>query len=532
MSFILLTRPLDDANELEKNLSVPVLKAPLLTIELIPEQEKEDPQEYTGLIVTSARALMIFSQTNSFLKKPIWCVGHKTAITAKKIGFETIYTADNSAEDLYRQILEKTSISTEKFLHICGESLHFDIVASLLEAGYQAKKKIIYKTLPAENLSESVLEAFKDGKIKLIPLYSRKTAEILTILIEHHKLEDSLQTVSLLSCNSMILESLQKFKWQKVIMKKDLSSQTLEKVFKEIDTQQEIKMSPKYFWTLMGGTAALSSLISIGCFYILSDSLPSQIPSLHTEEVEKIVAKALAQQKPASHSSDHLNTQIAELKTELIAVKEAIETVKQQQTNMPSSASPSEASSQAIGIGDDSLQKASLLVSTLLENLDHDIEIPTSLWQQLPKAIEKTSLSLSEKMKNISDLPVPTQKLLQEIQALDIKEEPSVVPPSSNEAGTKISHPLLEKFENFIGQIAIHQDTPEKETPATPALKVKATMAIQSQNRDELTQLLQDSNTPESLKNLLRQAESRLVLTEELIKLKQELLKKIFTGEE
>ncbi|WP_032113009.1 uroporphyrinogen-III synthase [Candidatus Paracaedibacter symbiosus] len=189
MACILLTRPLDDAIEFEKNLHVPVLKAPLLEIELIPQPQTPTASDYTGLIVTSARSLMIFSEINSFLQKPIWCVGNKTALTAKKLGFETIYTAKNSAEELCQLIVNKTSPKAEKLLHICGESLHYDVVECLQKKGYHAEKIILYKTIPTPHFSQDVLTAFAANQIRIIPIFSRKTAEVLAKAIQLHKLE-------------------------------------------------------------------------------------------------------------------------------------------------------------------------------------------------------------------------------------------------------------------------------------------------------------------------------------------------------
>ena len=57
-------------------------------------------------------------------------------------------------------------------------------------------------------------------------------------------------------------------------------------------------------------------------------------------------------------------------------------------------------------------------------------------------------------------------------------------------------------------------------------------MSIHTQNRDEIKKLLEDTTTPDHLKSILRQADARLEITQDLIKIKQELLEKIFVGKE
>lgn len=528
MSFILLTRSLDDTIELEKSLSVPTVIAPLLTIELIPQTEKVDTKEYTALIVTSARALMIFSQTTSFLKKSVWCVGHKTALTAKKLGFEAIYTADNSAEDLYRQIVAKTSQENEKFLHICGETLQFDIVEALVKAGYQAKKLVIYRTIATTMLKDNILASFKAGEISLIPIYSKKTSEILAALIKHYNLEEYVKTITVISCSPKILEPLQSLKWQKIMVTEDLSTQTLEKVFNELKISQDINMPRKFFWTLMGGAALLSALISIGSFYALTLYEKTTHPSLQIIEAEKQINSIIEQQKKQSLDSiSQVTNQVESFKTEIGALKEVVETLKQQQATAATPLPETSTSPENFTL------KASLLVTTLLDDFSHDIKCSSSLWQQLPKTIEKTTVVLPEKLKNTLEPPETKQSLIQQIQAIHTPDEPSS--PSStdnNQSDTKNSYPWLKKFENFIGRIEISKETAKQDDPLPLTIEKKAILAIQSENIEEIKKMREDTFAAEAVKAVLTKVELRNEIIQELIKVKQELLEKIFLEKE
>lgn len=515
MTFLLITRPLDEAQELEKSLHLPVLKAPLLEIELIPQENIPKASDFTGLIVTSARSLRIFSNISAFLKKPIWCVGARTALKAKNLGFETIYTADNSAKELCQLILSKTSSKEEKFLHICGEDLHFDVVKKLQEEGYQADKVILYKAVPLKHFSEAVIKEFIDQRIHMIPIYSRRTAEALQEVLGNDKLEPYLKKIILVSCSTHIIEPLQKYKWYQIIITDDLSATTLANVYHKTVGAREIKMLLKKSWPLLVGTAVISTLFSIGGILFLAPRLLPIHPPIDMQKIQQEVGQPLKAEIQSDLAPIH--TQITDLAAKSLSLEQEINVLKQQPTPL---ASPLPITAT------DRYLKAYIFVGQLEEQIKNSKADPI-LWQQIEKLLLEMNVVLPENLEGLKIIPLAKQDLIQQLKSLQVSP---VSEATVNVPAEKVGHHWFQKVEKYIGQIVI---TKAGNSPPQPiALSEQALQAISNENLDQIKILKEDPNITESIKNILVNAEKRLQILEGLRTLKSLLLQLSHPGKE
>lgn len=508
MSYILLTRPLDDALEMEKNLRVPVVKAPLLEIELIPQKQPLNAANYTSLIVTSARSLTIFSQTSSFLQKPVWCVGNKTASMAKQLGFETIYMANNSAEELCQMIMAKTSSQTEKFLHICGESLHYDIVETLQQQGYQAEKCILYKTVPAKHFSEEILKIFANHQLIMIPVFSRKTAETLEKILSFHKLDTSLKEIVLVSCAEQIVEPLQKFKWQQIIIKQDLSAPALEAIYRKLESGEGIEMPQKKLWPLLAGTGITSLLLSLACFVLI---VPRLVPAPKPVDVEKIQQAIITALKAdQTEILAEKEKKINDLISQITALKQEVDHLKEQPGTLVKE-SPASL---------DSHLRIFIMAGQVEEQLKSGKADP-HLWQEMKKLLLDVQTNLPEQVPALKEVPAAKHELLQDLKKLASEKSTATI---TTESAQKIEHPWLEKAEQYIGQIVIHKTEssplPENQIP----IEEQAIRAIETDDLAQIKVLTGSMETPDNVKEVLEKADERLSVLEGLKKIKSLLL--------
>lgn len=513
MSYILLTRPLDDALEMEKSLRVPVVKAPLLEIELIPGKQPLIPENYTSLIVTSARSLTIFSQTAAFLQKPVWCVGSKTASLAKELGFETIYMASNSAEELSRMIMEKTRPQAEKFLHICGETLHYDIVEVLQRQGYQAEKYILYKTIPAKRFTEGIVKKFTSHQISMIPVFSRKTAETLVKLLQFHKLENKLNHITLVSCTEQIVEPLQKFKWRQIIIKQDLSAPALAAIYRKLDSIGEAEMPQKKLWSLLAGTGVVSLLLSIICFVLITPHLVAPPEPVNVEQIQQRMLMTLkANQSEILADKDK---KINDLASEILTLKQEVDHLKQQ---------PATTKGEAPAAFDRYL-KTFIVVEHVEEQLKAG-NPDSALWQELKKLLVETQINLPDGISMLKELPATKQALLDELKKLATEKSALATSAKAVTADTsqKVYHPWLEKVEQYIGQITIHKTESSSEPESQTAIEAQAIKAVETDDLSQIKGLISNKETPDKIKEILEKAQERLSILEGLQKVKPLLL--------
>lgn len=508
MPYILLTRPLDDALEIEKNLHVPVIKAPLLEVELIPQQKTSLAANYTSLIVTSARSLLIFSEVPAFLQKPIWCVGNKTASMAKKLGFETIYSAKNSAEELCQMIMSKTKPEAEKFLHICGESLHYDIVGTLQKKGYQAEKCILYKTIPVKHFSEEILKVFTSHQVSMIPMFSRKTAETLAKIIHFHKLESYLKEITLVSCSEQIVEPLQKFKWNQIIIKPDLSAPTLEAIYRKFEIGWETEMPQKKLWTLLAGTAVASVLLSLACFSLVAPHVVPMPKPVDVEKIQQTIMTALKAQQ--SESLIDKENKINDLSSQITALKQEVEHLKQQ---------PSIKKEEVATYPDNHL-RAFIVAGQVEEQLKSEKADPI-LWEELKKLLLQTQISLPEGMLNLKEMPATKQELLQDLKKLTTAKSAAT---EATQNSQNIVHPWLEKIEQYIGKVVIHKTEPSSHLSSLTDAEEQAIRAIETDDLDQIKALIANKETPDSVKVILEKANELLSVLEGLKRIKPLLL--------
>lgn len=211
---ILVTRPRLQADKTAGSLiklGHKVCREPLLKIETIQSQLPE--VNIDGIILTSSNALPALDKTLTLEQRrevPVLVTGDATARAARDLGFTNTQHVAGSALDLVgkaREWMAQNNLDpTAHLLYPSAETLAHDIDELLSKIAILSHRWIVYRSVPSSRLSASTLNAFHNGEIDAVLLYSKRTAHTFVQLMRHHELSMSGLRAFVLSPE--ILESL------------------------------------------------------------------------------------------------------------------------------------------------------------------------------------------------------------------------------------------------------------------------------------------------------------------------------------
>ena len=203
---VLVTRPEPDASEFKvqlESLGHAVIIEPLLQIELM----SIDANAFDGaqaIVATSRnglRALVESPGRTAALKLPFFAVGPDTAELARTLGFRRIIEGAGTARDLVALIAGEIEPASGSVVYLAGETLAFDLSASLAGQGIAVHKVVAYRAQPRKTFTAQTARMIKDGAIDAVILMSPRTAAVFAQAIAAAGLKDSAQHLTFL-CNS------------------------------------------------------------------------------------------------------------------------------------------------------------------------------------------------------------------------------------------------------------------------------------------------------------------------------------------
>ena len=217
---ILLTRPLEDSNELIikfKNLGHLVSHMPVIQIEKSNYKIK-DYSHYKGIIFTSSNAIK-FLDTKLLDKKIIcFCVGAATEKKALSSGFQNVISAEGNVNNLKELIFQNFNLSNGKLLYVSGEIISNDLDKDLLSNGYSVERIITYLVKPVENLDDKFVEKLKINMPEIVYVYSQNSALSFLKLIKNNYLVDFWMDTNLMCLGEKTSSVLNEIKWKKIFL--------------------------------------------------------------------------------------------------------------------------------------------------------------------------------------------------------------------------------------------------------------------------------------------------------------------------
>lgn len=200
MAKILLTRPQEASQKIAQNLAKKNLLSLIQPLFSIIQINNFQPinQKIQAVLISSSSA--IFALEKLLLKKDIlvFAIGEKTALEIKKLGYQNILIANNSAASLLNLALKNLSKSQGLILYLSGEIITLDIAEKLREQNFEAKRIVAYKTKEAASFSTSTIEEIKQEKIGEVWIYSKNSLRIFYKLAKKHNLLECLSRIKIL----------------------------------------------------------------------------------------------------------------------------------------------------------------------------------------------------------------------------------------------------------------------------------------------------------------------------------------------
>ena len=171
---LLLTRPEAAARRFMAQLgpTVETLLAPLMWIELL--EPTLVPPDVTAIILTSENGAAAAGRISG-LPRRAYCVGDRTAQTAREAGFEPM-SAKGEAEALICLILSQNE--TGPLLHIRGEHVRGDLAGRLNVAGVVTQEMTGYRQ-HSQSLSPAAITLLAGKRPVILPLFSPRSVTIL-----------------------------------------------------------------------------------------------------------------------------------------------------------------------------------------------------------------------------------------------------------------------------------------------------------------------------------------------------------------
>lgn len=216
----LLTRPEPEVHALAAVLEeagIPALVNPLLRI-LPVDHAFITARPATALVFSSSKAVQYGNFPPEAFAMPVFVVGEKTAQTARLRGFVNIHTGPRDAAGLATLIAQTHTAQPQLFselIYVRGEDVSYDLSAALQEQGFAIKEQIVYQAVPEGQFAPATLTAFAQERLRLVPFYSGRTAQIFMTLAAEAGLEKTLKTMRALCISHTVLECVRPALWYK-----------------------------------------------------------------------------------------------------------------------------------------------------------------------------------------------------------------------------------------------------------------------------------------------------------------------------
>lgn len=231
---VLITRPRESTASLTnqlKKLGHQVIIDPLIEITPLPVDlcsQLPALSSFEAVVTTSQQAIRCLSALTPLRDFSLWCVGSESAKVARGLGFQTVHTAEGTAEDLITKLTKIIEPSCEKkVLHASGDVIRVDVIEALSKKGISAERVILYKTIEASAFSPETFEALKLNTLDAVLFYSPRTGLIFQNLCRLFKLEHYCKTVTAICLSDSIKMAIQDLPWDKIRIAKKTTTDDL-----------------------------------------------------------------------------------------------------------------------------------------------------------------------------------------------------------------------------------------------------------------------------------------------------------------
>ena len=214
---LLVTRPDPDAEALAerlRGLGHEVLVAPMLTV--VPREEQAiDLAGVQVICFTSRNAVRVFADQSPERAIPVYVVGPGTAEEARAKGFLAVREGGSDGRALVEAVRDALSPLAGAVLHARGAAVAYDVAGALRKAGFTVREQVLYETLPVPALAPEVRQAWAEGHVDGVLLFSPRSAKTFATLLMDADLAGGAKQV-IAYCLSDAVRSGADLPWQAV----------------------------------------------------------------------------------------------------------------------------------------------------------------------------------------------------------------------------------------------------------------------------------------------------------------------------
>lgn len=133
------------------------------------------PRNCDGVVFTSLNGVRAVPDDDAMGRLTAWCVGARTAESARAAGYGTVRSAEGSVSDLADLIRHD---GARHLLYMRGRDVSADLSA-MLGSEFVLDERIVYEARPVDLVPPEVEKALASGDVDAISVWSARTGAIL-----------------------------------------------------------------------------------------------------------------------------------------------------------------------------------------------------------------------------------------------------------------------------------------------------------------------------------------------------------------
>jgi uroporphyrinogen-III synthase len=197
---LLVTRPEPDATRTADAL-VALGHTPILCpmLDIVREPPRPLPAGCQAIAATSAnaiRALAAHPDAAAIRSLPLFAVGDRSAVEARRAGFAAARSAGGGLPELCDLIVSDLDPADGPILYAAGDVQSGDLAAAIGTAGFAVATLILYRSVAKPRLSDAALTAFRSGGVDGILLFSARSAEAFVAALAADGLSPLSETIA------------------------------------------------------------------------------------------------------------------------------------------------------------------------------------------------------------------------------------------------------------------------------------------------------------------------------------------------
>ena len=218
MTVALVTRPQPDAGRTADALvarGVAALVEPMLAIEFLPAAAL-DLAGVQALLFTGANGVRAFAAASPERRLPAFAAGDATAREARAAGFRQVESAAGDVRALAELAAARCDPSAGPLFHASGEAVAGNLAGSLAEAGFAARREVLYRARAAESFSPRLVEMLAAGRVRLALFFSPRTAAVFARLALRSGVGDTCRLALACVLSEAVGRALEGVAWREV----------------------------------------------------------------------------------------------------------------------------------------------------------------------------------------------------------------------------------------------------------------------------------------------------------------------------